>query len=80
MVYSGDLGRHGGQADLALLGKVPVIREYYPDIEISWDGGINDQNARALVEAGIDVLNVGGFIQNAAQPQDAYQKLLGVVD
>jgi ribulose-phosphate 3-epimerase len=80
LVFSGNLGYHGGEADLGLLDKVRKIREHYPEIEISWDGGINDQNAKQLVEAGVDVLNVGGFIQNAAQPQEAYQKLLGVVD
>ena len=82
LVFSGDLGRHGGQADLSLLAKVRAIRENYSasEIEISWDGGITDQNASQLVEAGVDVLNVGGFIQNAEQPQEAYQKLLGVVD
>ena len=75
LVFSGNLGRHGGQADLSLLDKVRAIREHYPDIETSWDGGINDQNARQLVEAGVDVLNTGGFIQKSDDPAKAYAKL-----
>ena len=79
LVFSGDLGKHGGVADLGLLDKVAKIREHHPDAEIGWDGGINDQNARQLVEAGVDVLNVGGFIANAKSPQEAYAKLKSVI-
>lgn len=75
LVFSGDLGRHGGTADLSLLDKVRQLRTQHPQIEISWDGGINDQNANQLVEAGIDVLNVGGFIQGASDPKASYQAL-----
>ena len=75
LVFSGDLGHHGGQADLSLLEKVRQIRKNKPSLEISWDGGISDQNARALIEGGIDVLNVGGFIQKADDPAGAYEKI-----
>jgi ribulose-phosphate 3-epimerase len=75
LVFSGDLGHHGGQADLSLLDKVKTIREKFSEMEISWDGGINDQNAKQLVEAGVDVLNVGGFIQKADQPEKEFRRL-----
>ena len=32
------------------------------DLEFGWDGGITDQNVAVLVNGGVDVLNVGGFI------------------
>jgi len=76
LVFSGDLGHHGGQADLTLLDKVRQLRETYPKLEISWDGGINDQNAPQLIEAGVDVLNVGGFIQKADNPEGRYAALM----
>jgi ribulose-phosphate 3-epimerase len=79
MVYSGNLGEHGGTADLRLLDKVRKIRAQFPDIEISWDGGINDQNAKELVEAGVNVLNVGGFIQNSDNPELAYNKVASLI-
>jgi len=75
LIFSGNLGHHGGQADLGLLEKVGEVRKNYPEIEISWDGGINDQNAKQLAEAGVDVLNVGGFIQKADDPAQAYHLL-----
>jgi len=79
LVFSGHLGYHGGQADLGLLDKVQKIRQHHPEVEIGWDGGINDQNVQQLVEAGVDVLNVGGFIQNADDPAAAYAKLQSVI-
>ena len=78
LVFSGDLGKHGGVADLGILDKVHKIRQHHPDVEIGWDGGINDTNAKQLVEAGVDVLNVGGFIQQATDPANAYAKIKAI--
>ncbi len=75
LIFSGHLGYHGGQADLSLLDKVKQVRELHPQAEIGWDGGINDQNVKQLAEAGVDVLNVGGFIQKAADPVQAFKKI-----
>lgn len=80
LVFSGHLGYHGGEADLGLLDKVHKIRDHHPDAEIGWDGGITDQNAPALIEAGVNVLNVGAFIQRAPAPEVAYEKLPKPVD
>lgn len=79
LVFSGSLGRHGGVADLGLLHKVEKIKDHHPDAEISWDGGISDKNAKQLVDGGIDVLNAGGFIQKAEDPEAAYDKLVAVI-
>jgi ribulose-phosphate 3-epimerase len=75
MVYSGSLGEFGGQADLSLLDKVHELRQRYPKVEIGWDGGVNSDNTRQLVEAGVDVLNVGGFIAQAEDPAKNYAQL-----
>jgi len=80
LVFSGKLGYHGGQADLGLLDKVRKIRDHHPEVEIGWDGGIDDQNIRQLAEGGVQVLNVGGFIQRAANPAAAYKTLLDSLD
>ncbi len=79
LIFSGDLGRFGGQADLGLLEKAKKARQLNPDIEIGWDGGINADNAAALAVGGVDVLNVGGFIQQASNPQEAYATLEALV-
>jgi ribulose-phosphate 3-epimerase len=75
LIFSGDLGHFGGNANLGLLDKVRQLRILKPTLEIGWDGGINDQNARTLAEGGVDVLNVGGFIQRSDNPVAAYDAL-----
>lgn len=79
LIFSGNLGHFGGQADLRLIVKARHVRELKPQLELSWDGGINDRNARALAMSGINVLNIGGFIQHAADPRAAYELLNDIV-
>jgi len=78
LIFSGDLGLYGGKANLNLLNKAKAIKEINPDIELGWDGGVNDQNARQIAEAGVSVLNVGGYLAQAPDPQAAYAKLVSV--
>ena len=80
LVFSGKLGYHGGEADLGLLDKVYKIHQHHPDAEVGWDGGINVNNAKQLVEGGVDVLNVGGFIQKSHDPAAAYAKLKSAIN
>ena len=75
VIFSGDLGHYGGQADLSLLRKVAAIRKRRPDIEIGWDGGAHPDNVAELSQQGIDVITSGGFIQHASSPIDAYVDL-----
>ena len=79
LIFSGDLGKHGGVADLTLLDKVQSVRSTYPDKEIGWDGGINDRTIEQLVEAGVTILNVGGFIHSAENAGAAYSRLQQLV-
>lgn len=79
LIFSGDLGKFGGKTDLGLLEKVKQAREHHENIEIGWDGGVNDQNAKQLIDGGVDVLNVGGFIQNSGDAKSAYDKLVKIV-
>ena len=76
LVFSGKLGSYGGKADLALLEKARELKRLKPQLEIGWDGGINDKNARALAEGGVEVLNVGGYIQHSPDPRAAYATLV----
>lgn len=81
MIFSGNLGYQGGSyANLDLLAKAKVLKQAKPDLEIGWDGGIQPQNAAALVFGGVDVLNVGGFIQNSDDPLHSYKMLDRIAD
>ncbi|OVE79346.1 hypothetical protein BVY00_00760 [bacterium G20] len=80
LIFSGDLGSYGGQANLELLRKVDYLKERKPALEIGWDGGVNMQNVAQLVSGGVDILDVGGFIQNAEDPERAFKSLQRIAD
>ncbi len=80
LIFSGDLGRYGGHANLDLLHKVQTLKSRRPDLEVGWDGGINDQNISRLAGGGIDVFNVGGYLQDAPDPEKAYHALARIAD
>jgi len=79
LIFSGDLGKFGGSADLSLTAKITSAKEVNPNLEFGWDGGINEANAVELAKRGVDVLNVGGYIQNSDDPEEAYAKIKRVV-
>ena len=76
MIFSGELGQHGGVASLMQLEKVRLIKNINPNVEIGWDGGVSAENAYTLSQGGVDVLNAGGAIANAPDPAAAYDLLV----
>ena len=80
MIFSGELGKYGGTASLMQLEKVRLIRMIRQDIEIGWDGGANVENAYSLSQGGVDVLNVGGAIAKADDPQAVYNALVAEIN
>lgn len=79
LVFSGHLGFQGGEADMSQTEKVKELKKAYPDVEIAWDGGINDDDIKMIAAAGVDILNVGGYIKNAKDPQKAYDTLVNLI-
>lgn len=76
MIFSGDLGRYGGTASMMQLEKVRLVKTINAGVEIGWDGGVSIDNAFSLAQGGVDVLNVGGAIQKAADAPAAYEALV----
>lgn len=76
LVFSGDLGHYGGTASLMQLEKIRLIKTINPNAEIGWDGGVSVDNAFTLTQGGVNVLNVGGAINNSDDPQEVYAKLV----
>jgi ribulose-phosphate 3-epimerase len=76
MIFSGNLGKYGGTASLMQLEKVRLIRGINPNVEIGWDGGVSVDNAYTLTQGGVDVLNTGGALSNAANAAEVYQVLV----
>lgn len=80
LIFSGELGRYGGYADFSLLAKVSQLKAQKPNLEFGWDGGVNDQNVSRLISSGVDILNVGGYIQDAKDPATAFATLQRIAD
>lgn len=79
LIFGGHLGFQGAKADLSQLHKVQEIKEAFPEVEIGWDGGVNDSNVEEIVQAGVDIINVGGYLKNAADPKKAYATLTSLI-
>lgn len=75
LIFSGNLGSFGGTADFSLLKKTTEARAINSEIEIGWDGGANAETVKTLAQGGVNVINVGGAIQNALYPYDVYKNL-----
>jgi ribulose-phosphate 3-epimerase len=80
LIFAGHLGHYGGHADMHQMDKIKILKNHKRTLEIGWDGGINDQNISQLAFAGVDVFNVGGFIQKADNPKKAYDALERIAD
>lgn len=79
LLFAGKLGYQGGEADMNVLKKIPDIRIINPIAELGWDGGIDVENAPLLVQEGIEILNIGGYIHHADDPAAAYKTVTQLV-
>ncbi|EDK72223.1 ribulose-phosphate 3-epimerase [candidate division TM7 genomosp. GTL1] len=79
LLFSGDLGHFGGQADLGILKKVTEVKAFNPNVDIGWDGGANASNVVQLTESGVDIINVGGAIASAEDPAAMYATLVSKI-
>ena len=80
LIFGGHLGYQGGQADLAQLDKIPLIKNINSRVAIEWDGGANLANVTQIATAGVDQINVGSAISNASSAQAAYRQLVDAVN
>jgi len=76
MIFSGELGKYGGEASLMQIEKVRLIKAINPNVEIGWDGGVGLDNAYTLTQGGVDVLNTGGEMAVSPDPASTYQLLI----
>lgn len=75
LIFTGLLGHNGGQFDPEQLAKVEDVRRLNPTSEISVDGGVGVENASLIQLQGVNVLYVGGAIQDAEDPQKAFDSI-----
>lgn len=80
MIFTGTLGKYGGEASMMQLEKVRLVRGIHPEVEIGWDGGANVENVYGLSQGTVDVVNVGGAISKADDPAAMYTQLVNEIN
>lgn len=55
-----------------------LLKERNSKALIEIDGGVNQQNAKPLIDAGADVLVAGNFVFSAANPKEVIQRLKSI--
>jgi len=62
-----------GQAFIPeVLEKIKSFKKKYPKKKIEIDGGVNDQNIKKIVDAGVDYIVVGSFIIKSEDPEEKF--------
>jgi ribulose-phosphate 3-epimerase len=80
LIFSGNLGEYGGHANLDLINKVRTLKHHKPSLEVGWDGGVTSRNISQLAMGGVDVFDVGGFLQDSPDPERDYHALKRIAE
>jgi ribulose-phosphate 3-epimerase len=56
-----------------------LVDTRHPECLIEVDGGVGEENARALVEAGADVLVMGSTVFGAVDPAAALRRIRALI-
>ncbi len=59
-----EIGEQGHAFDLKVFDRIREVRERFPKVKISVDGGISAENYQELIEAGADRLIVGSHFKD----------------
>jgi ribulose-phosphate 3-epimerase len=73
------IGFQGQQFDVQIIDKIHDIKEMYPDMLISIDGGVSLETAPSLIDAGADRLIVGSAIINSENPLGALEEFQNMI-
>jgi ribulose-phosphate 3-epimerase len=70
-----NVGYQGQPFAEEILKKISELRAEFPDLVIAVDGGVNEETAPELIEAGATNLASGSYIFNASDPKEAIEYL-----
>lgn len=68
-------GKQGQKFQPSIIKKIKTIKKLRPKCKLAVDGGVNDKNAKNLIKAGINILNVGSYLFNSKDIKVALKKL-----
>jgi len=68
-------GPAGQELQPNVMHKISFLKEKAPNVKLEVDGGVTDTTAKAMKEAGADIIVSGSYIFNAEDPKSAYHTL-----
>lgn len=74
-----EIGSQGQPFNPETIERVATLRHLYPDLTISIDGGVSEDNIESLKNAGASRFVVGSNILKSSNPKAQYEKLLKIV-
>ncbi len=74
------IGFQGQRFDEDVIDRVKILRKKFPELIISVDGGVNEENISKIALAGANRLIVGSAIWNSDTPTDAISRLRNLVN
>ncbi len=70
-------GFAGQKLDPMVFDRLPQVRAMFPLAEVGLDGGVNLKNAKKVLQAGFDVVNINSAIFDSPDPLSQYSEFLG---
>lgn len=80
LVMSVNPGLQGQKFIPEVLSKVKAVKQTHPELLIEVDGGVNSETGPSLVDAGVDILNVGSYLFKQLPVENNWstmQKIIG---
>lgn len=74
------IGVQGSTPDERVYDQIRSIRVQYPDLPISVDGSVNNQNIDKLIHSGATRLVIGSAIFNTTIPEEEYNYFTSIID
>lgn len=75
------IGYQSEKFDERVLNKIKEIKNKYPDILVSIDGGVDFENLQSLIDAGVDRFVAGHSIfQGELEPKDSVKKFRDILN
>lgn len=62
-----------------VLSKVRAIKQIRPELKVEVDGGVNPETGPALVDAGVDILNVGSYLFKQPPVEDNWETMQRII-
>ena len=79
LVMSVNPGLQGQKFIPEVLSKVQSVKQIRPELTVEVDGGVNPETGPAVVDAGVDILNVGSYLFKQLPVEDNWETMQRII-